>query len=200
MSDNKKAPTHYAIFNYWKEEKLSNGQPVIVDWGEPSCWACDKPVSIGSKKQLTECNYSAIWNSVGSRLEKCHIIPKALGGSYEPKNMFLLCSKCHDDSPDTNKRAIFINWVELKRSRSSFGIDIHEEMSVWEDASKIMGVDINDVFNAMREKIKPMTPANISEFVKKSGIKTNSHGFDYSSLSFKTALIKALKINKEEVN
>lgn len=34
------------------------------------------------------------------RLQKCHIVPKTLGGSCDISNIVPLCGRCHDEAPD----------------------------------------------------------------------------------------------------
>lgn len=126
--------THYEIFSYWKTKTLNellNSQElterVVLDWGEPSCWACGKPAirNIKEESQLQEkCkrddgtfDYASLWNDprVKSSLNRCHIKPSALGGKDEPSNLFLLCEECHQLSPDTINVNSFFRWVLNRR-------------------------------------------------------------------------------------
>lgn len=67
---------------------------VAVDWGEwksenKRCWCCGHT----------------------SKLQKCHIISKSLGGGMSPENIIPLCAQCHDHAPDVlDKNAIF-QWI-----------------------------------------------------------------------------------------
>lgn len=78
------------------------------DYGEPSCWACglwleewDEPNTIVKR-----------WNNCG--LERCHIIPRYLGGSDDSSNLVLMCRRCHALQPDsTDPKVTF----EYMRSR-----------------------------------------------------------------------------------
>ena len=51
-----------------------------VDWAEAHerCWQC------GCKRGL----------------QRCHIVPHALGGEDAPSNLVLLCGRCHLDNPN----------------------------------------------------------------------------------------------------
>lgn len=99
------------VFEYWKDSKY------VIDWGEPSCWACHRPVfsplednlQYYSQKNL----FSKIWDTTEG-LEVCHIVARSLGGGNEPSNLFLLCPECHERSPDTSDRDIFLEWVDNK--------------------------------------------------------------------------------------
>lgn len=49
------------------------------------------------------------WDKVP--LQRCHIIPKSLGGLDTADNLFLMCKECHDLAPNTVYRDIFLKWV-----------------------------------------------------------------------------------------
>ena len=101
-------PKKSVIFEYWKDWLGEH----CFDWGEPSCWACriwyddkyDIKSSDASWSDILKC-----WDKVP--LQRCHIIPKMLGGSDEPSNLFLMCPECHDLAPDTDSQEIFFRWV-----------------------------------------------------------------------------------------
>ena len=92
---------------------------VIKDWGEPECWCCGHFVQKVYKHNTyntdlqTEKGIKKIWNykEVQSTFNRCHIYPKALGGSFHPSNLFLLCEDCHQLSPDTTNPKIFFSWI-----------------------------------------------------------------------------------------
>ena len=43
-------------------------------------------------------------------LERCHIIPRALGGEDIPSNFVLLCKRCHSENPNVNDPEIMWDW------------------------------------------------------------------------------------------
>ena len=126
--------SHGNIFDFWKDRPLPFGtgeEPVVGDWGEPCCWGCGKPVNRPNDEHmlLKRCyrdgtvNFIHVWNdpSVKSKLERCHIVPAALGGPDTPANLFLLCSNCHLLSPDTTNRAAFFKWIHKRRQEYWYG-------------------------------------------------------------------------------
>ena len=139
--------SHYRIFDYWKDKVVlysgevkpaSEPRPssdwdwVVDDWGEPCCWACGKhAIKDQDLERFCDANpdtegsdfYKKLYDlkSVKSRLNRCHIHPKALGGSDSPENLFLMCEECHVLSPDTTNSAAFFRWVYDRKSRYSFG-------------------------------------------------------------------------------
>ena len=50
------------------------------------------------------------------KLQKCHIIPRALGGSDKPDNIVPLCSKCHDKQPDVADSLHTFEWLKSERN------------------------------------------------------------------------------------
>jgi hypothetical protein len=85
----------------WKVHSASVSElDVAVDWGDMDdkwnrCWCC------GYKT---------------SRLQKCHIIPKSLGGDNSASNLVPLCSQCHDESPDVNDSAEMFRWIKKQQN------------------------------------------------------------------------------------
>ena len=135
----RKGISHFSIFEYWKDKAiLENGEivdgrttksegcvRVMIDWGEPSCWACDAPVLTTYEKKCESVgDLSKIWNDsrVRKHLNRCHIVPRTKGGLDSPSNMFLMCPSCHEKSPDTTNACSFFRWVYDQRKTHSFGV------------------------------------------------------------------------------
>lgn len=134
----RKGISHFSIFEYWKDKAiLESGDvvdgrnissdkyvPITIDWGEPSCWACDKPIITNYEENSESAeDLSKIWNDpkVKKHLERCHIIPRTKGGADATSNMFLMCPSCHEKSPDTANARSFFRWVYDQRKTHSFG-------------------------------------------------------------------------------
>ena len=135
---------HGDIFDFWKDKAIDkygnieiegkcdyeNTIAVINDWGEPECWACGRMVSAEDDQRyldyLEKGNFKNIWNlpKVKSGLNRCHIIPHMLGGSDNPNNLFLMCERCHKESPDIQSKKMFLRWVYHRRKRGTHGTEI----------------------------------------------------------------------------
>lgn len=108
-------PLKSEIFDYWKERLPALG--FFIDWGEPSCFACrfhygtkyDIKRSDAGWHEIFEC-----WNSIP--LQRCHIVPRSLGGTDEVANLFLMCRECHDPAPNTNIPEIFFDWARAQKA------------------------------------------------------------------------------------
>ena len=76
--------------DYWSRHVNECG--LSVDWSEAEthCWRC------GCKRNL----------------ERCHIVPHALGGKDEPSNIVLLCHRCHAEGPNVNDPEIMWDWLK----------------------------------------------------------------------------------------
>lgn len=128
---------HSDIFNYYKDKCITsdgcveieigydgydkskvnsdNSIPIVSDWGEPSCFACNAWTGVQIENGNGDLNQ--LWNSpdVKHELQRAHIVPDSLGGSDSPQNLFCLCERCHRDSPDTIYPKEFFKWVYQRR-------------------------------------------------------------------------------------
>jgi hypothetical protein len=77
------------IVAYWRKHQDESG--LSVDWAEAHerCWRC------GYKR----------------RLQKCHIIPRSLGGSDDAENLVLLCKFCHRENPNVTDPSFMWLWL-----------------------------------------------------------------------------------------
>lgn len=76
--------------DYWSEFVYEDD--MSVDWSEADirCWRC------GCQKHL----------------ERCHIVPDALGGKDCPENIVLLCKRCHAEGPNVTDPEIMWDWIK----------------------------------------------------------------------------------------
>lgn len=78
--------------DYWSQ-RIYEGDTGI-DWGDDTaknhCWRC------GCKRSL----------------QKCHIVPKSLGGSDDVSNLIPLCAMCHDEAPNVNDPNAMWQWIK----------------------------------------------------------------------------------------
>lgn len=104
------------------DEAKPGGELVLVDRGEPSCWACNKQVI--PPQDDSDCDWRKMWDNgyTTSHLERCHIQAESLGGKDEPSNLFLMCKRCHAESPDVKNTSAFFRWVYDKRQSYSLGV------------------------------------------------------------------------------
>ena len=179
-------PSHKKIFHYWKDmcitkdgrvvhekEKNNDDKYILIDYYEPCCWCCGKPVNF--KKEYDK--YEAILQSndpdrvwdlsrVKSSLNRCHIIPHALGGSDDIDNLFLLCEDCHKESPDTIFCKYFFKYIYDNMSNSWFLKQI-------EDA-KIIEDKVHELCNLYNKA--DITKLDIKDFTDKMRKQWVSHG------------------------
>jgi hypothetical protein len=84
------------IVKYWSQRESECG--LSVDWAEAHerCWRCSRK----------------------GRLEKCHIVPHALGGTNSAENLVLLCARCHREATNVSDPSFI--WIWLRRYAISF--------------------------------------------------------------------------------
>jgi hypothetical protein len=109
-----------AIAEYWlgTEEGRTRlpGNSALVDFGEPGCFACgwmatdpDEPPDIWR-----------VWDRAS--LERCHLVPAALGGPDAPDSLVLLCARCHVEAPDVGDPEYMLSWISAHDSWGSLFI------------------------------------------------------------------------------
>ena len=90
--------TREEAIDYWVKYQDESG--LSVDWAEAKerCWRC------GCERNL----------------QRCHIVPHALGGKDEPSNIVLLCERCHADGPNVADPEIMWDWIR------SYGVPFYD--------------------------------------------------------------------------
>ena len=86
--------TKKQIVDYWDEIEDEGELGVDFSDAEEICWRC------GCKRNL----------------ERCHIIPEALGGKDEPSNLVLLCKRCHIDAPNVESKTFMWDWIKANKT------------------------------------------------------------------------------------
>lgn len=81
--------THREIVDYWAGYQDECG--LSVDWAEAEtlCWRC------AHQRQL----------------QRCHIIPRSLGGDESASNLVLLCAQCHAEAPNVEDAGFMWVWL-----------------------------------------------------------------------------------------
>lgn len=100
--------TRKKILSYWAEN--ADDYTFNIDVSEliegHLCWRC----TVDTEKRK-------------NKLIRCHIVPLSLGGSNTPENYVLLCSRCHDEMPDTSSIAFFFDWIkEYQECTTVYGL------------------------------------------------------------------------------
>jgi len=125
-------PSKANIARYWKDEKCYKILNYIMDWGEPSCWACGMWIGNYDTDPNERKDVFSIWND-HPYLERCHILPKARGGCNCEANLVLLCRECHKASPDSKDPMLFVKWVFNRKNHfHNMSIEFKEAMETLE--------------------------------------------------------------------
>lgn len=193
---------HFLIFDYWKDKViLSNGEIVegrnkpeedyawvVGDNYEPCCWGCGLPAISElekDKRPLDENDLPLIWNdkNVKHKLHRCHIKPHSLGGEDCPNNLFLMCDRCHAESPDTTNPRTFFRWVYNQRKSHVLGyLSLRSARELLQEEIKNRGWDISpeEIFATICEKDREFNCKGLQEYIDKN---VGQHGFEVTRLS-----------------
>ena len=137
-------PSKGQIFEYWRKHLCSMG--FLIDWGEPSCWAC----GFHYQDKYDIKNPDARWDKIlncweNIPLQRCHIIPRSLGGTNDVTNLFLMCRQCHDLAPNTDIPEIFFEWAKAQSCLKRDSLNI-------QNAFEAFGIKENE-YNIIHEII-----------------------------------------------
>ena len=183
---------HSAIVDYWSDKfigyngviKTTEDSPnendikVVGDIGEPVCWACEKPFC---KYDGCYEEWQKLWDSkyIVSHLNRCHIIPRALSHNDEPNNLFLMCERCHRESPDTTNTKAFFRWVYDRRKNYCFGNMLPRTFlsKVDEELERRGMPNSETIINHLEKNNLNLNAEEAREYMSKNA---NSHGSRYN--------------------
>lgn len=91
------------ICEYWLDNIPVEEIYLNFDWCDckDRCWNCAKSFKY-------------------SKPDRCHIIPKSLGGLDTPSNFVILCKECHQTSPDTIYPDDMWDWIKGNKKLVGF--------------------------------------------------------------------------------
>jgi HNH endonuclease len=82
------------VIDYWEKRVCESNMGCDWDEAHKRCWRC----------------------GVKARLQRCHIIPEAAGGTTDPSNIIALCAYCHDEAPDVTDPTVMWEWLKTTRA------------------------------------------------------------------------------------
>ena len=117
-----------------KKNKAPSWIQDCVDFWKDRVDECDLGVDFsGATTNCWRCGYLR-------KLQKCHIVPKSLGGKDEPENIIPLCYQCHDEMPDVHDKEEVFKWI-----KSNHGTIYDTFWSL--ESLKISGCNVEDALN-----------------------------------------------------
>jgi hypothetical protein len=119
-------PSKAQIFSHWKDRFRDIG--IFIDRGEPS-WACGFHYGIKYDVKASDASWKKIldgWERIP--LQRCHIVPRSLGGSDELSNLFLMSRECHDLQPNTALPELFFEWARAQSCSVRESVKIDEAL------------------------------------------------------------------------
>jgi len=166
----KNLPTKYKIAEHWATKKKKPSW-LSIDIGEPTCWGCGE-IWGGDYDVSKKTTPKEAWQK--APLERCHIVPEALGGSSDPSNLFLMCKSCHESSPDTTDPKEFFEWCHHISSTPMGLSDYYESLVL---ASKMCKVTVEEMAKTIS---KGFHLRGSREILSKVYDTAGTHGFGYS--------------------
>lgn len=83
------------IVNYWRDSAWFLDLNISPERAASCCWRC------GSMQDI----------------QRCHIVPDALGGGSAESNLVLLCARCHAEGPNLQDEKIMFDWIKSYRKK-----------------------------------------------------------------------------------
>lgn len=159
------------IADYWISVIPYDELDLNFDWSDCHfvCWNC------GEDKSKKDVN----GKKSQPKLERCHIVPNALGGKDEPSNYVLLCADCHRESPDHIDPKYMWEWILSNKNNltlyNTYKYNLADELyikrkgkSFFYDVLPNIGVELNDVMTILNNEV----------------VKMNTHGIKYCVETF----------------
>ncbi len=98
------------IVNYWRNSAWFIELNILPEHAANCCWRC------GSRQDI----------------QRCHIVPDALGGGFEESNLVLLCARCHAEGPNLQDKNIMLDWIKSYRKKWPDDFWINAAMNEYE--------------------------------------------------------------------
>jgi len=168
-------PNCISIFKYWRSdaaikrmEHLSKETSVdfnfhlIINSIHQECFACNR-MFLKHKWMFGRKNY----------LQRCHIIPRQLGGSNHVSNMILLCKHCHLENPNVRNEVAYFKWLQFHKSRYEI---INDEIR-----------QLSDVMIDQDKLNKALSIARLDEIIPK-GIDIENYSVEHQGVNFSTII------------
>lgn len=135
MAREKMKTTKVQIWRYWMEHRPINERHLNFNWyeGNSHCWNC------GYKMK---------------KLERCHIIPAALGGMDIPSNYVLLCKHCHNEAPDVGYPEAIWMWIYSKGGHKGKGYYSSKAMDLLREREGVDFGELAEVYGGVEELTK----------------------------------------------
>jgi len=110
-------------------------------------------------------------------LERCHVIPDALGGEDTPSNFRLLCNACHLEAPNVNDPKAMDEWIKATKLAG---------YNVFWNFRKIIDEVYDEAINHWGQKLNKSTENWISNRIYKRAINELNGGWIYKFVDAET--------------
>lgn len=147
------------------------------NWLERFDWLC---------KDEVEC----IVCGAVKHLEKCHLIPKGLGGSETPDNLVMLCHEHHRQAPNTSiSKDIMLNWIEREAKKFSKTRGLGMSNELWDRFEKSGVKFLRKVGDRLEKQLTLEDVTSIMDFLSEKTMTVPSH----SKYNYKETLVNTME-------
>ena len=177
-------PSRIKIFKYWrsdaaikrmkhlsKEADIDFNFHLIINSIHQECFACNR-MFLKHKWEFGHKNY----------LQRCHIVPRQLGGSNHVSNIVLLCRHCHLENPNVRNETAYFKWLQFHKSRY-----------------EIINDEVRQLSDVMIDQYKLKQAVSISSLndIIPDGIDIENYSVPHNGINFSTIVsIMCLKIDE----
>lgn len=135
-----------------------------------------------------------------NHLERCHLIPRSLGGSDSVDNLVLLCHEHHRQAPNTciNKE-IMLDWIENEAEKFSFTRGFGLSNELWNKMSDEGTRFLTNVSNKLDVELNQEVIEKIMGVLSDKVTIVSSH----SAYNFKETIVNTMSFfnnNEEELD
>jgi hypothetical protein len=133
MRKQRNMPKQEDIFIYWaKTLMLEHGKywldAVFDEMTHLSeCATGDEVISRSDAKKVKHICFACGFDG---GTQRCHIVPKCIGGADSVENLHLLCKYCHSESEYIENVDAYFFWFAKKNPLSSFGTKLRTERAL----------------------------------------------------------------------
>ena len=144
-------------------------------WALPACFACGFS---GTDDHDAVADWQ-LWNH--ARLERCHLVPSALGGGDEPSNLVLLCTRCHHDAPNVADPKYMLDWVARREPWLSHHLELF--------ARAIDRAQLRETMGAFSRAQITASSQILSELRRTW---TSTHGLHFTESTLEAAIVESI--------
>jgi 5-methylcytosine-specific restriction endonuclease McrA len=122
---------------------------------EPCCFAC----GFDAVRHDVSAEGWDGWETAA--LDRCHLVPRTLGGDESPSNLVLLCRRCHRDAPNVGHPTYMLRWIAEREPhfahRWTFIESVYERADLRGTINTFSTAELNESDRLLRDLLRNWT-------------------------------------------